>query len=126
MMIQRVPSGSMERFTGISIEHFGGEFPAWLAPTQAVAILIRDIHNEYALKVRAKLKTTGLRIKADVQDRNMRSKIKQHHKINIKNRTVLIRLRTDEDLSTMSLDDFVAFAKETVNTNALEIRPQIK
>ncbi len=136
VMIHRAPFGSMERFIGILIEHFGGEFPAWLAPTQAVVIPIRDMHNEYALEVQAKLKAAGLRVKADVQDRNMRSKIKQHRKMNIpwllivgdrdmEDRTVSVRLRTDEDLGAIPLDDFVAFAKETVDTNALEIRPEI-
>jgi len=137
VMIHRAPFGSMERFIGILIEHFGGEFPAWLAPTQAVIIPIRDNHNEYAQEIEAKLKAQGLRVKADIQDRNMRSKIKQHRRMNIpwllivgdrdiEDRTVSVRLRTDEDLGAMPLDDFVAFATETVASNSIEIRPNIE
>lgn len=137
VMIHRAPFGSMERFIGILIEHFGGEFPAWLSPTQAVIIPIRDSHNEYAQEVAAALKSAGLRVKADLQDRNMRSKIKSHRQMNIpwllivgdrdiEDRTVSVRLRTDEDLGAMPLDDFVAFAKETVASNSIEIRPVIE
>ncbi len=137
VMIHRAPFGSMERFIGILIEHFGGEFPAWLAPTQAVVIPIRDTHNEYAEEVRAALKAQGLRVVADLNDRNMRSKIKQHRKMNIpwllivgdqdiEDRTVSVRLRTDEDLGAMPLDDFVAFAKQTVDSYSLDIRPEIE
>ena len=134
VMLHRAPFGSMERFIGILIEHFGGEFPAWLSPTQAVVIPIRDTHNAYAQEVAAALKAAGLRVTADLQDRNMRSKIKTHRKMNIpwllivgdrdiEDHTVSIRLRTDEDLGAMPLDEFVAFAKATVESNSLEIRP---
>lgn len=137
VMIHRAPFGSMERFIGILIEHFGGEFPAWLAPTQAVVIPIRDTHNEYAEEVRAALKAQGLRVVADLNDRNMRSKIKQHRKMNIpwllivgdqdiEDHTVSVRLRTDEDLGAMPLDEFVDFAKQTVDSYSLDIRPQIE
>jgi threonyl-tRNA synthetase len=136
VMLHRAPFGSMERFIGILIEHFGGEFPAWLSPTQAVVIPIRDTHNGYAQEVAAELKAAGLRVTADLQDRNMRSKIKTHRKMNIpwllivgdrdiEDRTVSVRLRTDEDLGAMPLDEFVAFAKATVESNSLEIRPQL-
>ncbi len=135
VMIHRAPFGSMERFIGILIEHFGGVFPAWLAPTQAVIIPIREQHNEYAQEVADSLKASGLRVKADLQDRNMRSKIKQHRRMNIpwllivgdrdiEDRTVSIRLRTDEDLGAMPLDDFIAFASETVKSQSMEIRPE--
>jgi len=117
------------------IEHFGGVFPAWLAPTQAVIIPIREQHNDYAQEVADLLKANGLRVKADLQDRNMRSKIKQHRRMNIpwllivgdrdiEDRTVSIRLRTDEDLGAMPLDAFVDFATETIKSQSLEIRPE--
>lgn len=135
VMIHRAPFGSMERFIGILIEHFGGVFPAWLAPTQAVIIPIREQHNDYAQEVADLLKANGLRVKADLQDRNMRSKIKQHRRMNIpwllivgdrdiEDRTVSIRLRTDEDLGAMPLDAFVDFATETIKSQSLEIRPE--
>ena len=137
VMIHRAPFGSMERFIGILIEHFAGIFPAWLAPTQAVVIPIRDSHNEYAQEVADQLKEQGLRVQADLQDRNMRTKIKQHRRMNIpwllivgdrdmEDRTVSVRLRTDEDLGAMSLDSFVDFATDTVKSKSMEIRPKIE
>ena len=137
VMIHRAPFGSLERFIGILIEHFAGAFPAWLAPTQAVIIPIRENHNEYAIEVESRLKAQGMRVKADLQDRNMRSKIKAHRRMNIpwllivgqrdiENRTVSVRLRSDEDLGAMPLADFAQFAAETIRSHSPEIRPQLE
>ena len=137
VMIHRAPFGSLERFIGILIEHFAGAFPAWLAPTQAVIIPIRENHNEYAIEVESRLKAQGMRAQADLQDRNMRSKIKAHRRMNIpwllivgqrdiENRTVSVRLRSDEDLGAMPLADFAQFAAETIRSHSPEIRPQLE
>ncbi len=133
VMIHRAPFGSLERFIGILIEHFAGAFPPWLAPTQAIIIPIRESHNAYASEVAARLKKRGMRVKADLQDRNMRSKIKQHRRMNIpwllivgdrdiENRTVSVRLRTDEDLGALPLEDFTEAAVEKISSYSQEIR----
>ena len=133
VMIHRAPFGSLERFIGILIEHFAGAFPPWLAPTQAVIIPIRDSHDDYATEVETLLKSRGMRVKADLQDRNMRSKIKQHRRMNIpwllivgdrdtENRTVSVRLRNDEDLGAMPLADFAEAALENMASYSQEIR----
>ncbi len=117
VMIHRAPFGSLERFIGILIEHFAGAFPPWLAPTQAAVIPIRESHNDYASEIEALLKSRGLRATADLRDRNMRSKIKEQRRLkipwllivgdrDIKNRTVSLRLRTDEDLGALPLEAF--------------------
>ena len=67
VMIHRTVLGSIERFLGILIEHYGGAFPAWLAPVQAVVIPVADRHNDQAAEVAASLAEAGLR--ADVDDR---------------------------------------------------------
>ena len=132
VMIHRAPFGSLERFIGILIEHFAGAFPPWLAPTQAVIIPIRESHNDYALEIEALLKSRGMRAKADTQDRNMRSKIKVHRRMqvpwllivgdrDVADRTVSVRLRTDEDLGAMPLEAFAARAHERIETYAAEI-----
>ncbi len=129
IMIHRAPFGSLERFIGILIEHFAGAFPPWLAPTQAIIIPIRESHNHYAREIELLLKARGLRAKADLQDRNMRSKIKQHRRLNIpwllivgdrdvENRTVSLRLRTDDDLGAMPLAAFAAAAAANVEAQA--------
>ncbi|AKX94565.1 threonine--tRNA ligase [Neomoorella thermoacetica] len=68
VMIHRVVFGSIERFIGILIEHYGGSFPVWLAPVQVRVLPITDRHNDYAFKVRAELIRAGIR--AEVNDRN--------------------------------------------------------
>lgn len=68
VMIHRVVFGSIERFIGILIEHYGGAFPVWLAPVQVRVLPITDRHNEYAYKVKEELVRVGIR--ADVNDRN--------------------------------------------------------
>ncbi|MDE2854947.1 MAG: threonine--tRNA ligase [Chloroflexota bacterium] len=129
VMIHRAPFGSLERFIGILIEHFAGAFPPWLAPTQAVIIPIRESHNPYAREVEALLKERGMRVKADLQDRNMRSKIKQHRRMNIPwllivgdrdmaDRTVSVRLRTDEDLGALPLDGFADAAAANIESQS--------
>ncbi len=132
IMIHRAPFGSLERFIGILIEHFAGVFPPWLAPTQAIIIPIRESHNAYASEVEALLKARGMRVKADLQDRNMRSKIRQHRRMNIpwllivgdrdiENRTVSVRLRSDEDLGAMPLEDFADGALNLIESQSQEI-----
>ncbi len=132
VMIHRAPFGSLERFIGILIEHFAGAFPPWLAPTQAIVIPIRESHNPYASAVASLLKERGMRVKADLQDRNMRSKIKQHRRMNIPwllivgdrdaaNRAVSVRLRSDEDLGAMPLDAFADAAAANIKAKSQEI-----
>lgn len=125
IMIHRAPFGSMERFIGILIEHFAGAFPAWLAPVQAVVIPIREDHNAYAEEVRAALHAQGLRVQADLREKNMRTKIKDHRKMlvpwllivgdrDVAERTVSVRLRTDEDKGALSLEAFVGMARDLI------------
>ena len=133
IMIHRAPFGSLERFIGILIEHFAGAFPPWLAPTQAIVIPIRDSHNAYASEIEGLLKSKGMRVKADLQDRNMRSKIRQHRGMNIpwllivgdrdiEARTVSVRLRSDEDLGAMPLEAFAEAALERIESHEQDIR----
>ena len=125
VMIHRAPFGSLERFVGILIEHFAGAFPAWLAPTQAMVIPIRDIHNEYAEQVVESLKQHGIRAKADLRDKHMRNKIKENRRKlipwllivgdrDVEDGTVSVRLRTDEDLGAIPLDAFAGMATELI------------
>jgi threonyl-tRNA synthetase len=68
VIIHRAPFGSMERFVGLLIEHFAGEFPLWLAPVQAVILPITDAHLDYATEICVNLKDSGIR--CEVDDRN--------------------------------------------------------
>jgi threonyl-tRNA synthetase len=76
VMIHRALLGSMERFAGILIEHYGGRFPLWLAPTQAIILPVADRHNEYAAKVAEELRAAGVRCRVDERSESVGRKIR--------------------------------------------------
>jgi threonyl-tRNA synthetase len=76
VMIHRALLGSMERFAGILIEHYAGRFPVWLAPVQAIVLPVSDRHNEYASRVAAELRDTGVRISVDERSESVGRKIR--------------------------------------------------
>jgi threonyl-tRNA synthetase len=133
VMIHRAPFGSMERFVGILIEHFAGAFPAWLAPVQAVMIPIADRHEEPARAIAAKLKAAGMRVEVDDSRNRMGNKIRlaREQQIpymlilgdrDVENGTVSVRLRTDEDLGAIPVDNFVALASSVIESKKLELQ----
>ncbi len=77
VIIHRAPFGSLERFIGILIEHFAGEFPLWLAPVHAVVLPITDAHAEYAREVYAALEAAGLRAEIDERNEKIGYKIRE-------------------------------------------------
>jgi threonyl-tRNA synthetase len=132
IMIHRAPFGSLERFVGIIIEHFDGRFPVWLTPVQAMLIPITDRHVEAAQGVAARLRAAGLRVEVDAGKARMGAKIAAHREQHIPyllimgdkdiaNGTVSVRLRTDEDLGAMPLEQFIAMASRVAGEKALEL-----
>ncbi len=77
VVIHRAPFGSLERFIGVLIEHYGGEFPLWLSPTQAVVIPITDEQKEYASQVVLKLKQANIRVELDDRNEKVNYKIRE-------------------------------------------------
>lgn len=77
VVIHRAPFGSLERFIGVLIEHYGGEFPLWLSPTQAVVIPITDEQKEYASLVVLKLKQANIRVELDDRNEKVNYKIRE-------------------------------------------------
>ena len=75
-IIHRAPLGTHERFIGFLIEHFAGNFPLWLSPTQVKIIPVRENHNEYAKKVYELLKEAGIRAEFDDADLNLGTKVR--------------------------------------------------
>jgi threonyl-tRNA synthetase len=75
-MVHRALLGSMERFVGVLIEHYGGAFPLWLAPVQAIVIPIADRHVEYAHQVVNDMRAEGLRVELDARGERMQAKIR--------------------------------------------------
>jgi threonyl-tRNA synthetase len=76
VMIHRALLGSMERFAGILIEHYGGRFPAWLAPVQAVVLPVADRHLDYARDVAAQLRELGVRVEIDERSESVGKKVR--------------------------------------------------
>jgi threonyl-tRNA synthetase len=76
VMIHRALAGSMERFMGVLIEHFGGNFPAWLAPVQAVVVPISEHQLDYAYTIRDGLRAQGFRVDGDASNEKLGYKIR--------------------------------------------------
>ena len=118
-MVHRALLGSMERFMGVLIEHYGGAFPVWLAPVQAVLIPIADRHLEYVHEVAERLKMTGMRVEVDARSERMIAKIRdaQKQKVpymlvvgdrEVEGETVALRLRSGDNPGTMTIEDFLS------------------
>ncbi len=113
-MVHRALLGSIERFVGIMIEHYGGAFPLWLAPVQAVVIPIADRHVEYAQHVERELRARRLRVEVDASGERMGNKIRraQLQKVpymlvvgdrEVEAERVSVRDRSGDDLGAMPL-----------------------
>ena len=76
VMIHRALAGSMERFFGVLIEHFGGAFPVWLAPVQAMVVPVGEQQLDYAYEVRDQLRERGFRVEADASNEKLGYKIR--------------------------------------------------
>jgi len=127
-VIHRALVGSMERFMGVLIEHYAGAFPVWLAPVQAMIIPIADRHLEYANTVAERLKEVGLRTEIDVRSERMNAKIRdaQLQKVpymlvigdrETESEAVAVRLRSEEDLGAMSVDEFITRAQADIEAH---------
>ena len=118
VMLHRAIVGSMERFIGILIEHHAGNFPAWLAPVQAVVLNITDAQADYADEMTKLLNARGFRAGADLRNEKIGYKIREHtlHKVPYllvvgdrekESGTVSVRARSGEDLGSMPLPIFI-------------------
>ena len=115
VMLHRVIVGSIERFTGILIEHYEGAFPSWLAPIQAVILNISQKQEEYCKNLEDNLKKQGLRVISDLRNEKIGFKIREHSMQRFpyilvvgdreqENNQVSVRQRGGEDLGSMSLE----------------------
>lgn len=131
-MIHRALLGSLERFFGILIEHYNGNFPLWLAPVQVVIIPIADRHMEYAENLQKKFKENFIRVTIDERREKMGYKIRdaEKHKIPIlliagdkelEKQVVSLRVHTKGDLGEINIDEFLAKVKKLVENRAISI-----
>ena len=78
VMLHRALFGSLERFTGILIEHYAGKLPFWLAPLQVVVATITSDADDYAKTVAARLKKAGLKVETDLRNEKINYKVREH------------------------------------------------
>jgi threonyl-tRNA synthetase len=131
-MIHRTLLGSMERFVGGLVEHYGGAFPAWLAPVQASIIPITDDQVAFAQEVEARLKDKGIQAQVDDASGRMQAKIRnaQLQKIpymlviggrEAEADSVAVRLRTGEDIGAKTVDEFLELILPVIETKSLDL-----
>jgi len=125
IMIHRTVLGSMERFLACLIEHYGGAFPVWLSPVQAIIIPIADRHNDYAHQMGSELKDEGIRSEVDDRVERMNLKIReaQLEKVpymlvvgdkEVASAGVSLRLRNGQDAGQKSLSEVKAIIKADI------------
>lgn len=125
VMIHRAPFGSMERFTGLLIEHFAGKFPTWLAPEQVRVLPISDKVAAFAEQVRAKLAASGVRVKLDDRPDKIGAKIRNARLDRVPYMLVVgqreaeqglvsVRHRDLDVIGPMIVEDFVASVSEEI------------
>jgi threonyl-tRNA synthetase len=124
-MVHRALLGSLERFFGVLVEHYGGAFPVWLAPVQVVVIPIADRHVEYAHSVAERLRASRLWVEVDDSGERMQAKIRDAQVQKVPYMLVIgdremnagqvnLRLRDESVPGAMSVDDFLALALAAV------------
>jgi threonyl-tRNA synthetase len=118
VMIHRAIYGSLERFIGILIEHYGGKFPVWLSPTQVVILPVSDKFLAYARKVDNILKQNNIRSKVDEDNERLSYKIRKSQEEKIpymlivgqkeeESNTVSVRSRDKGDIGSKGIDEFI-------------------
>jgi len=133
-MIHRVVFGSMERFLGVLIEHFGGAFPAWLAPVQARVIPIADRHHRYAETIADRLLEKSVRAVLDKRNEKLNYKIRQAELEKIpymlilgdqeeKEGRVSVRTRGREDWGKMTWEEFWSRIENLVRIPQTKSKP---
>lgn len=127
VMLHRAGYGSLERFIGILIEHFGGAFPVWISPVQVKVIPVTEKHLDYAKAVASAMSESNIRVEVEDANETLGYKIRkaQMEKVpymiivgdkEVKSRTVAIRSRKDGDMGSMPLPMFVANLIREINS----------
>ncbi|MFT7077223.1 MAG: threonyl-tRNA synthetase [Planctomycetota bacterium] len=132
IMVHRAILGSLERFVGGLIEHFGGKFPVWIAPTQVAVIPIREEHAPYCRELSERLENAGFRVEAMLEAAHMNKKIKHAQKDQVPymliagereaaEGTVAVRRRGTREQSVVPFDTFLEMLTELRDTKSLEL-----
>jgi threonyl-tRNA synthetase len=125
VMLHRAMFGSLERFTGILLEHHAGKLPVWLSPVQAVVMGITDRQDKYCLEVAENLRNQGLRVETDLRNETLKFKIREHTikrvpfllvagDREVEGRTLAVRTRGGKDLGSLGLAELTTLLCDEV------------
>jgi threonyl-tRNA synthetase len=128
-IIHRAPLGTHERFVAFLIEHYGGAFPTWLAPTQVRVITVSEKFNEYAEKIVTELRSKMIRVEMEPSSDTIGKKIRNASKQKIPNvliigereqsdGTVTLRRYGHEEQQTLSVESFKSWILEKIQTRS--------
>ncbi|KKP84046.1 MAG: Threonine-tRNA ligase [Candidatus Moranbacteria bacterium GW2011_GWF2_35_54] len=124
VLIHRTIMGSFERFMGILIEHYAGNFPTWLSPVQVAIVPVSEKFNDYALEIKNKLIKKGIRASLNLKDESLGKRIREEEKLKVPHvliigekeeadKTVTVRSRGIKEQKTLEVEEFVReIAKE--------------
>ena len=129
LVIHRAPLSTHERFVAFLTEHWMGNFPTWLSPTQVQIITISERHSEHAAKVALNLRDQGIRVSLDDSDSTIGRKIRTHRKMRpaymliigedeVENGTVSIRARNGDQRNGVLLEDFIEGIVEEIKSRS--------
>ena len=124
-MIHRAILGSIERFTGVLLEHYGGLLPLWLSPTQVRVLPIAERHVSYAKKVFSELERAGFRVEMDEREERLGAKIREAELMKIpylaivgdrevETETVSVRGKREGNLGSMRVEELIEFLRGKV------------
>lgn len=122
VMLHRAILGSFERFIGVLIEHYAGQFPSWLSPVQAIILNITDAQADYAKNIALKMQKEGFRVNLDLRNEKIGFKIREHTLARVpyllvvgdkevETQTLAVRTQQGQDLGAMSPESFSELLK---------------
>jgi threonyl-tRNA synthetase len=129
-VIHRAPLGTHERFIGFLIEHFGGNFPLWLSPTQITLIPIADAHHDFTRGIHAQLLEKDIRVETDSAKEGLGKKIRATREMKtpywavigdaeVANKTVTLEHRTLGKIGEMKIEDLISRLTEEIKEKKL-------
>ncbi|MCL4363335.1 threonine--tRNA ligase, partial [Candidatus Marsarchaeota archaeon] len=125
VIIHRAILGSLERFTGVLVEHYGGKFPLWLSPIHARVISISEASNDYASNVYSKLKSAHIRAELDISDKTLDYKIREAQMQKIPYIVILGKKEKEKGLISIRTRDGIQMQGERVEDFASALKEKI-
>ncbi len=127
IMIHRALMGSLERFFGILVEHYGGAFPLWLAPVQVAVLTIAERHDEFARQIIRRFRDAGIRAEVDSRNEKIGYKIREATLRKIPylviigdkeaaDQQITVRKRNGENAGPYGTDEFINIMQQEVST----------